>query len=318
MDQLDKKIICELELNSRVPVSALAKKVHAHRNVVAYRIERLEQGGAITRYICALNLGRLGYKTYKIYFHVNPNPLEEKAFTKRICSSPEVIHALRLEGAFDFSVALAVKSIMELDHFLSEIKNEFHALIRDYEISTIIFSRVFKLHKLLLGETKITPKMEKYAGEDAIFELDEKDYKILRVLSQKANLPLIAVAQETGLSVDIINYRIKQWQKQNLSTFRLTFNPEKMGYSIYRLLLKIRKALPVEETKLLTWCSAQKQVLYCTKQIGHYDFELNIAVKGNTELYELLGKLRQEFSGIIDSYGLAMNQELLKLNYVPF
>ncbi len=318
MDVLDKNIIAELDLNCRTAISQLAKKVHAHRNVVAYRLQRLEQEKIITRYLCSIDLSSLGYKTYKLYLTVNPNPTIEKEFIKKIIALPSVIHALRLEGRYDFSIALAVKDLPELDQILSQMKNEFHEFIKDYEWSTVIFSHVFKLHKLLLGKTKEQPKSTTYHREDNSFILDDKDKKILHLLSQNANKNIITLAREAGLSVDSIQYRLKQWEKRHFISYRLSFDPQKLGYTFYRLLLRIRKATPQEEAKLVSWCSLHPAVLYSTKQLGRYDFEINFAVKGSSELYQFLSKIRQEFSGVIDSHDLAMNRELLKLNYVPF
>ena len=318
IDLLDQKIIAELDLNCRSSASQLAKKVHAHRNVVVYRIQRLEQEGVITRYLCSLNLGLLGYKTYKLYLTVNPNPTIEKDFIKKIIAIPNVIHALRLEGAFDFSLALAVEKISELDLIIANIKNEFHDFVKDYEWSTVICSHVFKLHKLLLGKMRDQQKSVKYAGEaDSLF-IDDKDKKILRSISQEANKSLITLARETNLSLDIVKYRLKQWEKQGFVSYRLSLDPQKLEYTFYRLLLRIRKATQQDEAKLLSWCSLQRDVLYCTKQLGRYDFEINFALKGSIDLYEFLSKVRQEFSGVIDSYDLVMNRELLKINYVPF
>ncbi len=318
MDLLDKTIIAELDIHCRLPISQLAKKVHAHRNVVAYRLQRLEQEKIITRYLCSINLGQLGYKTYKLYLKVNPNPAIEKEFITQIIALPNVIHALRLEGAFDFSLAIAVKTLSELDQILSRIKNEFHEYVKDYEWSMIISSQVFKLHKLLLGKIKESPKSAKYAGEADPLLLDEKEKKVLRLLSQEANKSIIALARETNYSLDTVKYRLKQWEKEQFISYRLSFDPQKLGYTFYRLLLRIRKATAQEEAKLISWCTLHQAVLYYTKQLGKYDFEINFAVKGSAELYDFLSKIRQEFSGVIDSYDLAMNRELLKLNYVPF
>ncbi|MCH8022562.1 MAG: winged helix-turn-helix transcriptional regulator [Thaumarchaeota archaeon] len=41
LDKLDRKILFELDLNSRIPTTKLAKKLKVSREVVDYRIKRL-------------------------------------------------------------------------------------------------------------------------------------------------------------------------------------------------------------------------------------------------------------------------------------
>ena len=82
MDQVDRKILCELDRNCRTPVSQIAKRLKIGRNVVSYRINKLEKEGIIFRYIASMNLGRLGFQTYKIYFHTSPT--EEDRFKEKL------------------------------------------------------------------------------------------------------------------------------------------------------------------------------------------------------------------------------------------
>ena len=122
MDLIDKKILCELDENCRNPTSRIAKKLRISRNVANYRIKNLEKQGVITSYICSLNLGLLGYKTYKIFFKIQTSKKEtEERFVKELLKSRKVIHVIKTEGSFDYSVTIAVRNIRELDEFLMRV-----------------------------------------------------------------------------------------------------------------------------------------------------------------------------------------------------
>lgn len=43
MDLIDKKLLCLLDINSRTPISIIAKTLKISRNVTDYRIRRLEK-----------------------------------------------------------------------------------------------------------------------------------------------------------------------------------------------------------------------------------------------------------------------------------
>jgi len=319
MDLIDRKILCELDLNCRIPISQLAKKLRISRNVAAYRIKNLEKEKIITQYICSLNLGLLGYKTYKIYYEVKSgNALQEQEFVQKIIEDKRVIHSLKTEGAFDYSVTVVVKNISELDDFMMGLKNEFKDLIKDYFIGILIYSKIFKLQKLLLEQKQSIPKVEKYAGEDKQIALDDKDLKILSAFAQSANLSVLELAKKTKLSLDIVKYRLKMLNKCGLMHFRVKFDFDKLGYYHYIVLLKVRQATKADEEKLITWCLLRKNVIYCNKRLGEYDFEINAAIKDINELNDFIAELKSNFHDIIDSYTTVINTKLLKINYVPF
>lgn len=317
MDLIDKKILCELDLNCRESLSKIAKKLRVGRNVVDYRIKNLEKEGIIKKYICSLNLGFSGFKTYKINFKVR-NIKNEKSFVEYLINHDSIINCIKEEGAFDYSVSIAVKNVRELDEFLMTAKNNFRDVVEDYEVSIIVYSKIFKLNKLLLNEKKEIPKIEKYSGEENLIEIDEKDKVILKTLAQEANLPIVELARRTKLSIDVVKYRLKNLSSKLINSFRILINFNKLGYYNYVFLLRIKKATKNEEEKLVSWCAMNAAVLYCSKRIGYNDFAINIAIKNIEELNNFISVLKKEFSEVIDSYETILNSDILKLNYVVF
>jgi Lrp/AsnC family leucine-responsive transcriptional regulator len=318
IDLIDKKLLCELDINCRIPISKLAKKLRIGRNVANYRISILEKKGIISNYICSVNLGLLGYKTYKIFFRIvsSKKELEEK-FVKELLKNEKSLHVIKTEGSFDYSATIAVKNIMELDEFLNDIKGKFKELIRDYEVSIIVYSRIYKLNKLLLGE-KQAVKFEKYSGEEKKIKIDDKDKRILKELSQNANLSIVDLADKSKLSLDVVKYRLKSLTDNIVNSYRMMLNLNKLGYYHYVFMIRMKKATKKDEEKLVDWCSFKENVLFCTKRIGFSDFEINAAITDINDLNQFLGELKREFASFIDSYELMINSNILKLNYVPF
>lgn len=317
MDLIDKKILCELDINCRQPYSVLAKKLRISRNVVDYRIKNLEATGVIKGYICSINLGLIGYKIYKIYLKIKHDKILEKSLVEYCMTSKEVIHLLKTEGSFDYSVTVAIKDIAELDSFLMRIKNKFKGLINDYNISIVVYSKIFKLNRLLLGQNNDGLKLEKHSSQTLTASLDQTDKLILKVLSQDANTKITEIAKKTRLTLDIVKYRLKTLSKELVHSHRIILDLNKLGLYHYIVFLKIRKANKAEEEKLVYWCSKNKKVMFCTKRVGVFDFEINAAIKNIEELTSFLDELKDEFSEIIDSYEVGINTNLLKLNYFP-
>ena len=67
IDLKDRKILYELDLNCRQSNAQIGKKVGLSKEVVTYRIKRMEDEGVITRYWTAIDTMKLGYYIYRIY-----------------------------------------------------------------------------------------------------------------------------------------------------------------------------------------------------------------------------------------------------------
>ncbi|MGV8086615.1 MAG: winged helix-turn-helix transcriptional regulator [Candidatus Woesearchaeota archaeon] len=317
MDLIDKKILCELDNNCRIPLSQLAKKLRIGRNVAAYRIQKLESLGIITEYVSSINLGRLGYKTYKIYIKTSlTNTGEENKFEEYIINNANTIHFLKVEGFYDYSISVVTKNIIELDEFIMDIKSKFQ-FIKEYSISILVYSKIFKFDKLILNRNENNLKFEKYNEESEKYALDEKDKIILKEISQKANESIIDISKKTKLSLDIVKYRLKNLKKL-VNSFRVICDFNKLGYYQYTILLKTHNTTKNSEMKLFGWASKNNKVLYYNKRIGNFDFEITMAVTSIDELNIFLKEMKTEFIDNISSYELVLNTKLIKLNYYPF
>jgi DNA-binding Lrp family transcriptional regulator len=318
MDVIDKKIMCELDANCRIPISKLAKKLRIGRNIASYRIQKLESQGIINKYICSINLGKLGYKTYKIYLKtIITNISDENKFIEYIINNDKTIHFLKVEGFYDYSITIVVKNIIELDEFIMDMKSSFQNFIIDQSVSILVYSRIFKFDKLILNRNENNLKFERYNEEQETHDIDDKDRAILNEISQKANESIIDIAKNTKLSIDIVKYRMKSINKI-VNSFRAIFDFEKLGYYQYTILLKTRNTTKHSEIKLFGWASQNNKVVYYNKRIGNFDFEITIVITNIEELNNLLKELKKEFIDVITSYEMVLNTKLLKLDYYPF
>ena len=60
LDVKDRKILYELDFNSRQSNSKIGKKVGLHKNVVNYRIKRMEKSGIISNYYTMIDTFKIG------------------------------------------------------------------------------------------------------------------------------------------------------------------------------------------------------------------------------------------------------------------
>ncbi|HIH16908.1 MAG TPA: winged helix-turn-helix transcriptional regulator, partial [Candidatus Diapherotrites archaeon] len=67
MDELDCKILYELDCNCRQSNAAIGKKLRVNKNVVNYRIGKLLENGFIDRFYAVVDSPKLGFQTFRVY-----------------------------------------------------------------------------------------------------------------------------------------------------------------------------------------------------------------------------------------------------------
>ena len=70
LDLLDKKILFELDLDSRLPVTQLAKKVRASKETVNFRLKKLVDNGYIKNFITTIYTSHLNQFYYKLFYGI--------------------------------------------------------------------------------------------------------------------------------------------------------------------------------------------------------------------------------------------------------
>ena len=71
LDLKDRKILYELDVDARQSLAEIGKKVGLSKEVVNYRIKRLEKEEVIIRYSTIIDLFRIGLKKYKLYLRLS-------------------------------------------------------------------------------------------------------------------------------------------------------------------------------------------------------------------------------------------------------
>ena len=92
------------------------------------------------------------------------------------------------------------------------LKNRFSQIIKDYQISIVVSSRIFKLSKILFEKPAKEPKAEKYSGITEKIVIDDTDKAILEAIADNARMPIVEIASKTG-----VKHRHCQVQDEEIS-----------------------------------------------------------------------------------------------------
>ena len=314
LDLKDKKILYELDLNSRATLNEIAKKVKLSKQVVDYRLKNLQKNKIIKQFYTVINFSKLGYTQYKLYLKFqNVNLEKEKEIIDYWIQNKKSIWVASCRGRWDLAVSVLAKNINDFGDVLNKFINNYGRLILEKDVLITQISPVFTKSYLIEGKEK---KRFTYGGKIEKYELDDTDEKILKILSTNARLPILEMMDKLSLTRDVINYRMKKLTKDNIiSQYRILINLDKINHKLYKIILRLHSLTPEKEKQLITYTASHPHGMQYLKLVGSWDIELEFEVKDDEQLHEILLEIRNKFSEIIRDYDtLLINQEH-KLNY---
>lgn len=135
LDEKDKKILRELQLNCRQTIAEIAKKTKLPRDVVVYRIKKLEDEKVIKQHHSFLDHSKLGYPlyVYVLFSLYNIKPDGEKRFIDFLKAHKNIIYVAKNSGQYDFTIGVCAKDYKQFDDIIREIRQKFANSIKDIE-----------------------------------------------------------------------------------------------------------------------------------------------------------------------------------------
>lgn len=122
LDQIDRKILSELQADGRLTTNALAERVGLSPSPCWTRVKRLEESGAIEKYVAVLNQKVLGF-TNIVFVEVTLDKHDDKVldhFGEALARIPEVMEAYLVTGDYDYLVKVVVSGTDHYERFLRE------------------------------------------------------------------------------------------------------------------------------------------------------------------------------------------------------
>jgi len=316
LDEKDRKILSELDRNSRQTDSEIAKKVLVSKQVANYRIQNLEKKGIITNFYTLINVGRLGLNSYYIFLQLeNINKEQENKLLHKIKILDYVGWLVSGTGRWDAILLVYADSTLTFDKLLNNIIGICGKHLHEYNFTTLVEAehigyKLITKNKELLS-AKQTEKAEKQ-------ELDNIDKLILASISQNSRKSIVDISKEVRKPIHVINYHLKSMIKNKIiEGFKPKINVNKLGYQWHLLLIQFQNITPERKKEFISFCKNHSKIYYVTNTIGLYNVMLDIHVKSSEEFKEMLLELKEKFSDIIKLYESMVLFDEYKIDYFP-
>lgn len=117
LDDINRRLLAELQVNGRLTVAELGRRVNLSPAAVGERLARLERDGTITGYTAQVDPGALGY-TVCALVRISPVVRQLHKIPELARGIPEVTECYRVTGEDCFVMTVHLRAMSDLEAIL--------------------------------------------------------------------------------------------------------------------------------------------------------------------------------------------------------
>lgn len=312
----DLKLLAYLYHNAREPLTNIAKALHLSREQINYKIQKFENQGLIKGYIPLVNYAKFGYPYHVILLLKFANNLSIQDFKKKHQQDKNrTLHGEFLSH-YDFFMVLIFQSEKERNDYIFSLLQQ-HKEIIDYLVLEPHYLENYPLKFAGISQKEPHFIIEYKKPE---IKIDEKEIKILKILSKNAKARVIDIAKETGLSAELIVYKLKRLkQEKAFLGARAYFDMQKLGYFYTLIFLNFANFSHTVQEKLKHFAKINPDVEILSFMLGKPNCYIQIFHKEENELRKILEKIKEIFKEeSFTSEIIPLKNEGEDVNALPF
>ena len=303
IDLKDRKILYQLDLNCRQSNAQIGKRVGLSKQVVDYRIKRMEVEGIITGYWTNIDSYRFGYQVYR-YYLVTQNVTSSKKdeMILRIADYKNTWVACGLKGNYDLDAIIWVKNIPEFYQFWDKFNEEYGDYIAEKIFSVYLEADVYPLSFLLGDEyPKKDRQNPQHNGLMNPISITEEDGILLKEIADNGRISLVDLADKLHCSSQAVHYRLKQLQEKGIiQGFHIGIDIKKLGYEHYKVDIWLKELSKRREIR--KYIQENPHVTFINTSAGYADLEIEFNIVNLDKLIGYMDELQAKFPNAIRKF----------------
>ena len=307
VDLKDRKILYQLDINSRQSFSQIGKKVGLNRAIIASRVKKLQERGIILNFSTNFDYLKLGFISLRFYFKYQYVTHEiKKEIIDYFVKSKYSIIVFSLEGSYDLLVLVLVKNISDIYSFWKKTLQKYGKYFAQRVYSNYVGESIYRKSFLIDKEDNRTEFILKRGGKKV--DYDNVDFQILKLLTDNARIPTIEIARKLNLTTKTINERIKRLIKSGIILqFDITIDWSKLGYEFFKIDFYLREYSKINQ--IVRYIGMNPNLVYVDYTIGYADLELEFYLRNIAQLHQIVEDLFKKFPSSIKNYTYFTNIE---------
>ena len=302
LDVKDRKILYQLDLDSRQSFRSLGKKVGLSKDVVTGRVKKLQENGVIKGFPALVDYSQFGFNLYRFYFSFqNVGPELKQEIISYFCKNKYSDDVVEFEGKYDLCVCIFVKNNPEAYEFWQQALKRYGKYFSQ-RVFTAFCHGEYYANRFLVDQKEFTPKrICQWLDTGKRIEIDEVDYQIIKGISENSRVSTVKLAQSLGLTATAVNNRMKKLLDEGIIiAYRLGIDFKKIGYFVYKVNIELNQFESVD--KIVNYLKSNPYFTYICKSIGFVDLEIGFVLRNTHELREIMEDVSSRFPDAIKDY----------------
>lgn len=317
-DELDLKILYELEQDCRRSLEDIAKRTGLSKQTLHYRIARLVEGGVISGFITAIDAAKLGFVQHEVWIQLAL--LDEKKkqeFIDFLVAHGNVAQVEECQGKYDIRIIMLAENTVRFKSIFKDILKSFPGYVKDYSVA-IIFDRIDFPSSYLTDGKQEKRRFMKFDSEPKKIDYDEQDMRVLKGLSENARVPLNELAEAAGISPNTARQRIERLEKEGvIRQYTVSIQPSAIALLHCELMVSAHGLSGQNMLDLEGFCIANRDIVSLRKMVGKWDLGISIIAGDGKRLQDSLIEFRSRFANVIKEFEFAQIPQVHKRAYLP-
>ncbi len=314
LDLYDRKLLYELDKDSSLPLSTLAKHLRRSKQFTLFRQRRLEKAGVLTHYTAIIDMAKLGYFSFRLYFKFqNMTHKEYEALVEYLKKRPHVWTITRLHGKWDLAIFLGTKTMEGVHDVWDDLLARYKLQMAGYNLT--LYAPIYNFNRTFMLEKEGEAQVRTY-GVGPVEKVDDTDWRIIQMYAPDVRQPLVQLAAKLKLSPATVRKRIQNLEKRKIiAGYKIGLDIEKLGYQSYRMDLQLRST--AKNRELMEYCRQHPAIYQVQDTIGHSDFETEVVVREQDELLQLMDDIQTKFKDVVNDVSYFSYSTYHLLSYIP-
>jgi DNA-binding Lrp family transcriptional regulator len=296
----ERDILCAAQLRPDATMAELRNLTGYREHSIRYVLQKASEQG-ITERRCFMNLFRLGFTQYEIYFSLASEKKDTRAkVLAALAQSDMVSWAGELGGDYHYGLNVCARHISELSNFLDGLSQQLNLVYLDKAVAARLSLSFFG--NKYLSKKIPTGAVLAYQANAGTVAIDEVDHRILSALAKHLPNSRRELSRLLALPFSTLEYRLRKLSEADIiKGFYYNLKPEALGAQTFLLLVTSKGFNQKLKTKFHEFCKNHPQISILIESIGSWDFEIAAEVENPRHALGLTQELHDAFSANIHS-----------------
>ena len=312
-----RKILFELEKNSRKKFTDIGESVGLSQQTVSYAVKSMEENDVINGYRALFDYTKFGYNGYIVLFRVNAFSREKVEELKELLQQQGMTASIdRLAGGWDLRVFFLAPNASQFNKEFKELISEYPDQLRNYKILTSVVIHDLGRDYLVDGDEQSEDII--VGGDRELVDVKQSWKDITESLWEDPRQKSVDVAKELDVTPKTVMDRLDRLREEKLvKGFRPNVGIRELGIKTHLLFVKYNNRNVDMENDLRDYCVDHPNVVKMTKTFGDYDAVIRIETQDRGQQREVINSIRERYEEILLDYNTLEVVDEITRRYLP-